>query len=281
MIEYIQYSIKELNVEYVLPGKVQTDNLEKRFSCYRQLSGGNYHVTMTQILESEKKIRLKNMLGLKSARYGEIKFSFDNLEDWDDEIDGPKNATLNLETFREIIRSDYLETDIDESSVLSVAGYAAFKVQARIECNLCVSKVVSHEHTDDKLFNNLNRGGLTVPTKEILHLAKHVLGIATALISNDYEISFMGIRHKRKLVIALADEAVSQNDEPLKQFFTENCLCGEDMMKPYTRMLMTFTNIALNDYIKMKNDSFSVTAPTCKKRKVKTFDRVSTSIPSK
>ena len=39
---------------YVLLGKFQIDNLEFRFSQYRQLSGGNYHVTVREIVESER-----------------------------------------------------------------------------------------------------------------------------------------------------------------------------------------------------------------------------------
>ena len=41
---------------------------------YRQISGGNYQVSVTQILGSEKKLRIKSMLGLKSARYGVLPF---------------------------------------------------------------------------------------------------------------------------------------------------------------------------------------------------------------
>lgn len=39
MIDFIKYSLNQLNVNYVLPGKLQTDKLENRFSRYRQLSG--------------------------------------------------------------------------------------------------------------------------------------------------------------------------------------------------------------------------------------------------
>lgn len=42
-------------MEYVLPGKFQSDEIEKRFSMYRQMSGGNYNVSVAQIIDSEKK----------------------------------------------------------------------------------------------------------------------------------------------------------------------------------------------------------------------------------
>ena len=40
--------------QYVLLGKFQTDNIEFRFSQYRKMSGSYYHVSVPQILESEK-----------------------------------------------------------------------------------------------------------------------------------------------------------------------------------------------------------------------------------
>ncbi|KAL3282111.1 hypothetical protein HHI36_005309 [Cryptolaemus montrouzieri] len=61
-IDLIKYSLSELKMSYVLPGKLQTDNLEGTFSRYRQL-----------LVES------KSNSGLNSARYGPITFSVGNL----------------------------------------------------------------------------------------------------------------------------------------------------------------------------------------------------------
>ena len=55
LIKIINFVIEKLKVQYVLPGKFQTDCLEKRFSLYRQLSGCNYQVSVQQVLESETK----------------------------------------------------------------------------------------------------------------------------------------------------------------------------------------------------------------------------------
>jgi hypothetical protein len=54
LLEMTKYCITELNMTYLLPGKVQTDSLENRFGRYRQLSGSQYHVSLRQIFESEK-----------------------------------------------------------------------------------------------------------------------------------------------------------------------------------------------------------------------------------
>ena len=67
-----RYCLNKLDINYILLGKVQTDNLEKRFGEYRQLSGGNYNISVQQVLESEKKLRISSLLSLSSSKHGTI-----------------------------------------------------------------------------------------------------------------------------------------------------------------------------------------------------------------
>ena len=60
-----------MNVNFVLTGKFQTDNLESTFGHYRQMSGGNRLVSIPEILKSENKIKINSMLKLYAAD-GEI-----------------------------------------------------------------------------------------------------------------------------------------------------------------------------------------------------------------
>ncbi|CAN7945910.1 unnamed protein product, partial [Ixodes pacificus] len=59
LIKLSRYCLEELGFEYILLGKFQTDCLEERFGRYGQLSGSQYHVSIAQVLNSEKKIRLQ------------------------------------------------------------------------------------------------------------------------------------------------------------------------------------------------------------------------------
>ena len=47
---------------YILPGKFQTDYLEARFGQYQQLSGNQYNISIDQIFECEKKLRMLSVL---------------------------------------------------------------------------------------------------------------------------------------------------------------------------------------------------------------------------
>ena len=60
--------LENYNFNYFLPGKVLSDVREARFGCYRQMSGANYFMSVRQLLDSEKKIRVMSKLqDLKTA----------------------------------------------------------------------------------------------------------------------------------------------------------------------------------------------------------------------
>ena len=57
----------------MLLGKFQTDNFEARFGQYIMLSGSNYLVSVNEVLQSEKKLKVKNLLKLYTSSKGVIK----------------------------------------------------------------------------------------------------------------------------------------------------------------------------------------------------------------
>lgn len=72
MIEITKFCFEELNMKYILYGKFQTDLLENRFGKYRQLAGGQYNISVRQLYESEKRLRIQSLLSLKSQNFGTI-----------------------------------------------------------------------------------------------------------------------------------------------------------------------------------------------------------------
>ncbi|CAH1115844.1 unnamed protein product [Psylliodes chrysocephalus] len=61
LIKFSEYALTKLSISYISSGKLQTDNLERRFGEYRGLSGCNYNVSFRHVLESEKKIRINKL----------------------------------------------------------------------------------------------------------------------------------------------------------------------------------------------------------------------------
>lgn len=66
-VELSKHCFSKLNWSYILPGKFQIDALEARFGQYRQLAGGQYNISIRQVFEIEKKIRLMSSLDLNIA----------------------------------------------------------------------------------------------------------------------------------------------------------------------------------------------------------------------
>uniref|UniRef100_A0A0B7BJN5 Uncharacterized protein n=1 Tax=Arion vulgaris TaxID=1028688 RepID=A0A0B7BJN5_9EUPU len=75
VIQLSEYALSTLGIEYILLGKLQTDNIEARFGEYRQLSGANYLVSVQQILESEKKLKIYSVLSMCSSSCGDVLIS--------------------------------------------------------------------------------------------------------------------------------------------------------------------------------------------------------------
>lgn len=73
IVEMCSYLIDDLKFEYFLLGKFQTDNLEGRFGQYRLMSGGNYSISVVQVLECERKLKLLSLLKLTSSSKGMFK----------------------------------------------------------------------------------------------------------------------------------------------------------------------------------------------------------------
>ena len=72
IVNLIKYMKTNLNVSYILTGKLQTNNLERHLVEYRQMSGGNYNVSVQQILEAEKKLRVSSALALRPDKLGHV-----------------------------------------------------------------------------------------------------------------------------------------------------------------------------------------------------------------
>ena len=65
LLEISEYCSEDPNANYVFLVKFQTDCLEAKFGQYRQLAGRQHNVSLRQIYECEKKVRLLAVLKLK------------------------------------------------------------------------------------------------------------------------------------------------------------------------------------------------------------------------
>lgn len=269
----IHYLLGELKINYVLPGKFQTDNLEYRFSQYRQLSGGNYHVSVRQIIESEKKLKLLSVLHLKSAKCGDfnlIKF----LSDVDEQESYTADAVIP-DAFADVV-SDSCDGCIDDrdlTCIVFIAGYIAHKVCKLFTCKLCQYELCTDrellcefgENLDDKFLyiEILNRGGLKWPTQFLTDIVSDVFVVFNCLISKKYETEFLSVTNQRDLVVRVSLDFINHLDN--------TCECGITTSKLVYRSVFIAANIMLNNYTKLVNDKKKPEKSDKSKRKLATL----------
>ena len=116
------YAISELSLEllnegyeYVLTGRLQSDPLERRFSQYRQLSGGRFLVSLQEVLRSESIIKLKTLL----------KRNFDVSSLCSPNI----SISLIKDYAQEILLNDHLHlTEDSQQVIVYISGYISLSL---------------------------------------------------------------------------------------------------------------------------------------------------------
>ena len=165
IIELTDYCTSELKMDYILTGKFQTDNLEERFSKYRQLSGGNYNISVRQVFESEKKLRMMSFLR-KSLPLNGKNVNLTELEEikWDEMS---HNEHVNLHDFDlNIGQKDFDECKEFFPVIIYLAGDCCYSVDKKIKCSFC-KELKAHSDDEESLHsyvNGVNRGSLLHPS---------------------------------------------------------------------------------------------------------------------
>ncbi|XP_040566641.1 uncharacterized protein [Lepeophtheirus salmonis] len=72
-----KYLLLDEDFSYVLLGMFQSDPIKRRLGWYRQLSGGINCISVRQILEAEKKIRILSLVKFSGMTTSEIKALLD------------------------------------------------------------------------------------------------------------------------------------------------------------------------------------------------------------
>jgi hypothetical protein len=261
-LEIIDYSFQNFDITYILPGKFTTEKLEKRFGKYRLLGGSNYNVSYDEVINAEKKIRLKHVF--KKASGSE--FSLSEIQartanccnesdlDWDMSKDCPQNTECDKFSF--ILTTDYLsQCQIDESAQIYISGYASHKISKKIKCNICISLVTESKGnlTNNEYFNYLQRGGLSIPTDMVKNVLFHMCAIFEKIINDiSLESDFLKTIFQKTILCHLTLLSVSL-DESLKYFYC-CCVCGKNNKNILAMLCSIFSNVLLNDYTKKKNN---------------------------
>ena len=130
-IDRLNYLLDEKNLEFILLGNIQSD-LERRFSWYRQSSGGNYHISVLQILQSEKTIRVRSLVeqDFHMKEIQNIFTSIDDSEKTDADAHLSELITFQIDSFRFHSAVDQNDTSI----IFYVAGAVSRTLLKKNKC---------------------------------------------------------------------------------------------------------------------------------------------------
>jgi hypothetical protein len=279
----IEYAFENFNCNYILLGKLSTDNLEGRFGRYRQLSGANYNVSVRQVVDSEKKLKVLNLLQLASSSFGNFSLKHFNLEETVASNESDDSVwNLAVEFPLEIISDrsdDVVVTDFQMAPLLYIAGYVSHALLKYFgTCQTCTQRitlgkdmVLDTRNTDaGQYMKNLSRGGLKEPTDFIFQLVIKEFQIFSCLISNDFEEKFAKCE-KQRIVLKFLSKAIFEEHNEVEK---EECNCGKTVHQILDRACHITANIFLNNYAKVSNDKPSTLYPSgsrSKQRKLQTF----------
>jgi len=259
MVCLCKYLLVQLHFKYVLTGKFQTDCLEYRFAQYRGLSGTTYHVSVREIIESEKKLKLLSVLSLKSASFGRVSISQFSKDCSVTNSVSAESVSVTANKFVTVLQElESVTVSTDETHVLVyIAGYAGHKLNKSTSCVLCIEELLSSDdmscdvETNELIYlHALDRGGLKWPRQILVDIVTKVFCIFQRLLSSTYEKLFMNVSNHKELTVHMCVEFLNTQAR-----LDSVCECGRSLRDLLKHCASKMANILLNNYCKRLNDA--------------------------
>ena len=244
-----RYILSHLGFEYVLLGKLQSDNIESRFGHYRQLSGANYFISVRDVVQSERKIRALSLLKFSKVTVQDIDAAIENqTNDTDHEIQ------VLASQISEALHMDYNPTESEENIILYVSGAICRSTLRSTKCSACKeilctdctelsAEVMYIDENSESLLNFqniVNRGGLLKPSDFAFNLCMLSFRIFEEMKCNERMMSALLKCSKQRQLFHLIVESVID-----ESFFTDtvfgNDICTNDH-KVLTLIIYRFFN---------------------------------------
>ncbi|KAL1422772.1 hypothetical protein MTO96_021745 [Rhipicephalus appendiculatus] len=242
LLALVKYCISELHFKYILLGKVQTDLLESRFGQYRQMAGGQYHISVRQLCETEGRIRLQNALPRMSSD------DLRGIEEIDRASDAGSSFTVHVS-----------DADLDELRAQMpvigyVGGYCAHAAMKVLKCKSCQGHLVitrneaETEEDTHSLITQLDRGGLKFPSALVITIFMYTEVVVRKLMTQSNFTQFLHGPNQKNVVRQLTLQCLSRLED------INTCENGHTYDFLVTLVANCAANIMLNNLCKQRND---------------------------
>lgn len=256
-------------LDYVLVGKISSDPIERHFGKYRQMAGANYFISVRQILESEKRIRLKSLVKFTKLSLNEIREVFEpSCDETNNKNSSDARALLSV-LQEDMFMTIEVERD-DEAVIYFVAGYLARGLIKRNPSDCCVqllqatqcSPILTFDEecdskSEDKasLIDQVNRGGLVTPSDLVYFVCQLAHTLFKAITNQEIACStFMKAENQRKTFGLVFMDLIKENLYT-ETLLDEKCMGNHEFKPMMEELIFRFFNVFAKNYSSKLNDN--------------------------
>ncbi|XP_049515912.1 uncharacterized protein LOC119435831 [Dermacentor silvarum] len=254
LVKVTKYCLEEMHFDYELLGKFQTDCLEERFGKYRQLAGAQYHISIRQVYESERKLRLQNILELPEMETATAAVAVN-----DDVLD-----KFDID----VADDDYQKKAPNLHATTYVAGYCAHAAFKKLSCMSCKGNLMLEDNIEvegGELVQAMTRGRLKFPQPAITNAVLTAEIVLDKLRSEQYATQFHALPNQKEALLALTHDLIIDSID------FDVCENGHTPRVVMHHVLCAAANTLLSNFCKRKNDQLvAEKAAKEKERKLKT-----------
>ena len=263
-----KYLLEHCKFKYVLLGQVQSDELEQHFGKYRQLLGGNFFVSVRQVLEAEKIIRMKSLIRYSNLSVGEIKTLLADDKEVDEHViqqilDCLGEYEMNLD-----------ENNLAEQNILFyIAGYIARSLRKNMACEECGNQLIASMKTPkiqmevneeltnqqrearDDFLNQINRGGLCTPSDLTFIACIFAENLFDAIMQNVTAKDLLLTSKSPILVFSKVTVQFAQMSHGGRGFSNQQCNVGHEFLEVFHQISRRLFNIMMKNFVAEVNSN--------------------------
>lgn len=272
MAELIPYLLNERKLNFVLTAKLQSDQLEGRFGRYRRSAGTNYFISVRQILEAEKAIRIQSLVSIDGLNVKEIQEIFS-------EISAKKS--LETEVNSGLITEYWHENRMEFSTLLKgdegikyyCAGFVARSLIKSTTCQDCKKILIADINppnivlisdgemvdTDtlkrkETFLQSINRGGLCTASDLVYIACSHVFNFHEKIFGDaEFQKLFLSLPSPRDVFINSMILLVEEREWLVKAIFESTCDSGHPFRDMFPAVAKCIFNICSKNFCSEKN----------------------------
>ena len=262
--------------KYVLPGRINNDPIELRFSLNRYLAGNDLALDVASFCHNERTLLLQLVGHLCTNADGSLdkekyKGFFDSHVSYSRVTDRLK-ANVLCDKFCQMISlpEDMFQDILEHKIIPYVAGFALKKLmdKCQINCTSCVSKMMHGRNLCGEKIKSLcyntscmeirDEGGLLWPTKEIIFIGGYVIKFFEHFLKSENLLKeYYSSCSSSRMALMAIKKIMSDSIKALTSLdsLTGTCTsCGCDMEKSIVKPLTsTFFNVAANNFTMVLN----------------------------